>query len=101
MEYTQLCNRSYLSILSRGKITGDTTLDDFLEKLDEEHQEVKYARAELLTAKTIEEKRISKRVLMDKIEDVKQVMTNMQMHLGYEPENETMRCIIKNEKRND
>lgn len=101
MEFTTLCNKSYLSIVKRGKITKNTTLDDLMEKLEEEHQEVKNARADMLTAITDSEKIQSREHFIEEVTDLMNVCINKLLFLGREPEEELLKVINKNEIRND
>jgi len=88
-----LINRNYASIVKRGYITPETTHEEFLDKLDEENDEVFKEYMLVITNK--------KHNLGEELADVILTCLNWAHHFSIDIEKELHKKIEKNEKRKD
>ncbi len=95
MKYStqQLNNRHYQAIKRRGLITNKTSIKDFLNKHNEETQE--------MIIESIAFKNRDKNNFIQEAIDAIMVLENMIIHLGYDIEKEKEINTIHQEKRND
>jgi NTP pyrophosphatase (non-canonical NTP hydrolase) len=87
---TDLINRCYTATRKRGKITPDTDFPDFIEKMEEELQEIKQAYESGDFEHAIHE-----------TGDLFATCSNALTHHGYDVEKEFEKVVIKNEGRRD
>jgi len=85
-----LIERSYKAIRKRGLITSDTDFPDFIDKMDEELEEIKMDYSEGNFNKAIAE-----------TVDLMNVCICALVHHGYDPVKEFEKCVIHQEERKD
>jgi len=88
---TDLLNRNYKAVVNRGCITPATTLLDFLEKIEEEFNEI-------MNAHKIGDTEPNAHVI-EELGDVINVCNNLLINYGHDPDNALRAIARKNENR--
>jgi NTP pyrophosphatase (non-canonical NTP hydrolase) len=93
-KFEQLLNRSYEAIKKRGLITDETTISNFLEKINEESFEVIQEGVMYNHIYSMDECHY-----IEELIDLATVCFMQVMNLGYDPIEEFRKVVEKNESR--
>jgi NTP pyrophosphatase (non-canonical NTP hydrolase) len=93
----KIIESNYKSIVKRGLISPSTNIYDFLDKLEEEKQELKKAVEELDSSKNVKQKHFDN--INEELADVILVCLNMAKHFKIDIEKELNNKIKVNEER--